>query len=55
MSNYSVKESESNFELISGIGENDSRVIDDIEVKLSLNLLRAIKKRMHRSNMSTQF
>ncbi|MFP3023885.1 MAG: hypothetical protein ACEY3K_13780 [Wolbachia sp.] len=36
MSNYSVKESESNFELISKIGGNNytSRVIDDIEVKI---------------------
>uniref|UniRef100_A0A3B0IWG0 Uncharacterized protein n=2 Tax=unclassified Wolbachia TaxID=2640676 RepID=A0A3B0IWG0_9RICK len=55
MSNYSVKESEDNFELISKGGGNNSRVVDDIEVKLSLNLLRAIKKRMHRSSMSTQF
>ncbi|MFT4327445.1 MAG: hypothetical protein AB3P07_02285 [Wolbachia pipientis] len=34
MSNYSVKESESNFESISGIGGNNSRVIDEIEVKI---------------------
>ncbi|MDX5518893.1 MULTISPECIES: hypothetical protein [unclassified Wolbachia] len=34
MSNYSVKESESNFELISEIGGDNPRVIDDIEVKI---------------------
>lgn len=34
MSNYSMKESESNFELISEIGGDNSRVIDDIEVKI---------------------
>ncbi|WP_341813356.1 hypothetical protein [Wolbachia endosymbiont (group B) of Germaria angustata] len=34
MSNYSVKESESNFELMSEIGGDNPRVIDDIEVKI---------------------
>lgn len=55
MSNYSVKESESNFGVTSRMSGTNRRIINDIEVKINLNLLKAIKKRMRRSITSTKF